>query len=288
MIHVDQRAILITGCSSGIGCAAAHGLRDRGYRVFASARRREDVSALDASGFDALQLDLASSTSIAAAMDELLAKTGGRIYALFNNAGYGQPGAVEDLSRDALREQFEVNLFGTHELTCRALRVMRQQGHGRIVNNSSLLGYIALKYRGAYNASKHALEGLTDTLRLELAGTNIHVCLIEPGPIESRFRDNAYRAFLHRLDAGNSVHASIYERMVRRLTAAGPVAPFTLAAQTLLGPLVHALETNRPRARYRVTIPAHVFWVLRRLLPVSALDRLLLAVSGSENPLGKL
>ncbi|MGQ0658733.1 MAG: SDR family NAD(P)-dependent oxidoreductase [Chromatiales bacterium] len=284
MIDTVRRALLITGCSSGIGYAVARGLRERGYRVFASARRLEDMRALASEGFDALQLDLASSASIHAAVDELLARTGGSIYGLFNNAGYGQPGAVEDLSRDALRAQFEANLFGPHELTCRILRAMRQQGYGRIIHNSSLLGYVALKYRGAYTASKHALEGLTDTLRLELEGTNVRVSLIEPGPIESRFRDNAYRAFLRCQDnPAGSAHASVYEAMTRRLNKEGPVAPFTLPARAVLKPVIHALEADRPKPRYRITLPAHLFWALWRCLPPAILDKVLLAVSRSEN-----
>ncbi|MEZ5445352.1 MAG: SDR family oxidoreductase [Gammaproteobacteria bacterium] len=280
---LSASAILLTGCSSGIGYAAAQGLRDRGYRVFATARRLEDVQALAGEGFEALQLDLTSSASIDAAVGEVLARTGGELYALFNNAGYGQPGALEDLSRDALREQFETNLFGLHELTCRVLPVMRRRGHGRIVHNSSLLGYVALRYRGAYNASKFALEGLTDTLRLELAGTGVHVCLIEPGPIESRFRQNALQAFLRHNTVAGSIHAAAYRAMIARLAKAGPAAPFTLPAASIMKPLLHALESPRPRARYRLTVPAHAFWVLKRLLPTALLDRLLAGVSGREN-----
>lgn len=280
---LSASAILLTGCSSGIGYAAAQGLRERGYRVFATARRLEDVQALAGEGFEALQLDIASSASIDAAVGEVLARTGGELYALFNNAGYGQPGAVEDLSRDALREQFETNLFGLHELTCRVLPVMRRRGHGRIVHNSSLLGYVALRYRGAYNASKFALEGLTDTLRLELAGTGVRVCLIEPGPIESRFRQNALQAFLRHDTVAGSVHAAAYRAMIARLATAGPAAPFTLPAASIMKPLLHALESPRPRARYRLTVPAHVFWVLKRLLPTAMLDRVLAGVSGREN-----
>jgi len=171
---MDTRTILITGCSSGIGRCVARGLATRGYRVFATARRREDVEHLRAEGLAGLQLDLADSASIAAAVDEVLERTDGHLYALFNNGAYGQPGAVEDLSREVLRLQFETNLFGWHELTNRVLPVMRQQGYGRIIHNSSVLGFVALPFRGAYTASKYALEGLTDTLRLELRGSGIH------------------------------------------------------------------------------------------------------------------
>jgi len=191
---MNEKTILITGCSSGIGLCVARGLSSRGYRVFATARRTADVEALNKEGLESLLLDLDDPHSITAAVEEILTRTNGRLDALFNNGAYGQPGAVEDLSRDVLRAQFETNLLGWHQLTNLVLPVMRSQGHGRIIHNSSVLGFVALRYRGAYNASKYALEGLADTLRLELAGTDIHVSLIEPGPITSRFRENAFAA----------------------------------------------------------------------------------------------
>jgi NAD(P)-dependent dehydrogenase (short-subunit alcohol dehydrogenase family) len=277
---LSPSAVLITGCSTGIGYACAHGLRERGFRVFATARRVEDVQALRGEGLEALQLDVSSTASIDAAVDAVLEQTKGELYGVFNNAGYGQPGAVEDLSRDALRDQFETNLFGLHELTCRVIPIMRRKGHGRIVHNSSMLGFVAMPYRGAYIASKFALEGLADTLRLELRGTGIHVSLIAPGPIDSRFRDNAHRAFLRRNDPQQGPHAGAYQSMIARLTKDGPAQPFTLPAKAVLRPLLHALESPRPRARYPVTVPAHLFWHLRRLLPTAALDSLLIRLSG--------
>ena len=185
---MSGKAILITGCSSGIGLCVARGLSSRGYRVFATARKSSDVEVLNKEGLESLVLDLDDPHSITAAVEEILIRTNGRLDALFNNGAYGQPGAVEDLSRDVLRAQFETNLFGWHQLTNLVLPVMRRQGHGRIIHNSSVLGFVALRYRGAYNASKYALEGLADTMRLELAGTHLHVSIIEPGPISSRFR----------------------------------------------------------------------------------------------------
>lgn len=266
------QSILITGCSSGIGLCCAHGLRERGHRVFASARREADVARLRDAGFEAWRLDLDEPDSIASAVDAVLAASGGGLDALFNNGAYGQPGAVEDLSRAALRAQFETNLFGTVELTNRVLPVMRRQGHGRIVQNSSILGFMAMAYRGAYNASKFALEGITDTLRLELTGTGIHVSLIEPGPIASRFRANSHAKFLQYIDAAHSPHRARYAAMETRLTRPGPAAPFTLGPEAVLAALVHALESPRPRTRYRVTVPTVAFWYLRHLLPTRALD----------------
>jgi NAD(P)-dependent dehydrogenase (short-subunit alcohol dehydrogenase family) len=272
--------LLITSCSSGIGLCCVRGMAARGWRVFATARKADDVLSLQAQGLEALRLDLDDSASINAAVDEILRRTGGRLDALFNNGAYGLPGAVEDLSRDALRAQFETNLFGWLELTNRIIPVMRAQGHGRIVMNSSLLGFIALPYRGAYTASKFALEGLTDTLRMELAGSGIHVSLIEPGPIESRFRANAHAAFKRWIDAEHSVHKEQYTAQERRLTKQGPAVAFTLPPESVLKKLVHALESPRPRARYRVTVPSHLFAYLKRVLSSRALDLLMRRAGG--------
>ena len=272
---MGQKSILITGCSSGIGHCVATGLASRGYRVFATARREQDVERLNAAGLESLRLDHADSESIHRAVDEILARTGGRLDALFNNGAYGQPGAVEDLTREALRAQFETNLFGWHELTNRVLPVMRRQGHGRIVYNSSVLGFVALPFRGAYNASKFALEGLVDTLRLELRGSGIHVSLVEPGPIESRFRANALLAYQRHIDPDSSVHRERYRRLEQRLVTEGPVVPFTLPPEAVLKKVIHALESRRPRARYSVTFPTYLFAVLKRVLTTRALDRIL-------------
>lgn len=275
---MQDKSILITGCSSGIGLCCAHGLKERGWRVFATARKPEDVARLQAAGLESLPLDLADSVSIHAAVDTILDRTGGRLDALFHNGAYGQPGAVEDLSRAVLRELFETNLFGWHDLTQRVLPVMRDQGHGRIVYNSSVLGFVALRYRGAYVASKYAVEGLADTLRLELRGSGIHVALVEPGPIESRFRANAYAAFRRNIDAGRSVHREAYARMVQRLEKEGPAVPFTLPPEAVLKQLVHAIESQRPRPRYYVTFPTRLFGTLKRILSTRMLDRILYRV----------
>jgi NAD(P)-dependent dehydrogenase (short-subunit alcohol dehydrogenase family) len=275
-----SRSILITGCSSGIGLAAAQTLMARGWRVFASARKPEDVERLAAMGFEALQLDLDDSASISAAAQAVLERTDGRLDALFNNGGFGQVGAVEDLTRNALRAQFETNLFGWVELTNLLIPAMRRQGQGRIVMNSSVLGYAAFPYRGAYNAVKFAVEGLTDTLRQELADTGIQVSLIEPGPIVSRFRDNCLAPFLKHIPWESSVHRAQYESQLARLRNPGPVAPFTLGPEAVVERLIHALDSDRARARYPVTVPSVLFWWLKRVLSTRAMDRVLLRASG--------
>lgn len=275
-----SRTILITGCSSGIGEHAARSLRERGWRVFATARRTEDVTRLEEEGFEALQLDLDDTASIESAVDAVLRRTGGTLDALFNNGAWGLPGAVEDLTRAALRAQFETNLFGWLELTNRLIPVMRRQGHGRIVQCSSVLGYAPFPYRGAYSMSKFALEGLSDTLRMELRGSGIHVSLVEPGPIATRFRANALTAFRRWITIEGSVHEAQYRLQLERLQKEGPAAPFTLPPEAVTEKLIHALESPRPRLRYPVTVPAIAFAWLKRLLPDRWMDLVLLRASG--------
>lgn len=270
--------IFITGCSSGIGYTTAVELKARGYRVICSARKIDDVERLRSEGFECLRLDLADSDSIQEAVRDLIAVTGGRIDALFNNGAFGQPGAVEDLSREVLRNQFETNFFGTHELTNLIIPLMRKQGHGRIIYNSSVLGFVAMKFRGAYNASKFALEGLADTLRLELRGSGVHIVLIEPGPITSRFRQNAFANYRQYIDSENSYHRETYRAMEARLQKPGPAAPFTLPATAVARKVIVALESKTPKTRYAVTVPTYLFGGLKRLLPTVWLDRILVSV----------
>lgn len=272
---LQKKIIFITGCSSGIGYSTATFLKKHGFRVIASARKREDVVRLSKEGFEAVQLDLARSNSIQQAVAQVLQLTNGKLDALFNNGAYGQPGAVEDLSRDVLREQFESNFFGTHELTNLIIPVMRKQGYGKIIYNSSVLGFVAMKYRGAYNGSKFALEGLVDTLRLELKNTNIHLSIIEPGPIESDFRKNAFAMYQKNINPENSFHKEAYSEMEKRLQKQGAAVPFTLPAEAVAEKVLHALQAKRPKLRYYVTFPTYLFGFLKRILPISWMDFLL-------------
>ena len=278
-----MRNVLITGCSSGIGYCVAKGLRERGYQVFASARKQEDVERLESEGFKTLKLDLANAESVQDAVYELMLRTNSELYAVFHNGAYGQAGALEDLSREALEQQFAANVFGWHQLTTMLMPMFRQRNEGRIIYNSSLLGYIALPFRGAYNASKYAIEGMADTLRLELADTDIKVSLIEPGPIESRFRANALQSLKEHVSIDQSVHRLKYQGAIKRLEKVGPAAPFTLPPEAVLAKVILALESPSPKARYPVTVPAHLFWILRRILPTGWLDKILLRISSKEN-----
>ena len=270
---MQQRTILITGCSSGIGYAAAHALRERGWRVFASCRQTRDCERLAAEGFDAPQLDYTDASSIATALDHVLEQTGGTLDALYNNGAHATPGAVEDLPTDALRAIFESNFFGWHELTRKIIPVMRAQGHGRIIQCSSVLGLVTMPWRGAYNSTKFALEGLTDTLRIELRDTPIHVTLIEPGPITSNIRANSIPHFERWIDWKSSARKAQYESALldRLYTARGPDR-FELPPQAVVDRLIHALEADRPRPRYYVTTPTRISGILKRILPTRALD----------------
>jgi NAD(P)-dependent dehydrogenase (short-subunit alcohol dehydrogenase family) len=270
--HVHQKTILITGCSSGIGLHCALALHERGYRVFATVRQTKDVKKLADLGLESLVLDLADSNSIHNAVDEILQRSNGQLDALFNNGAHGQPGAVEDLSRLALQEQFETNVFGWQELTNALIPTFRQQGFGRIIHNSSVLGFVAMPMRGAYSASKHAIEALTDAQRVEMYDTKIYFSLIEPGPISSRFRHNAYKHYEKHIKGKPSPHQATYEEMEKRLNKEGAAVPFTLTPEAVLKPLIHALESNRPKIRYYVTVPTYLFAYFRHVLPYSWMD----------------
>ncbi|NKX43278.1 SDR family NAD(P)-dependent oxidoreductase [Roseicyclus persicicus] len=267
------RTVLITGCSSGIGRAACEGLRARGWTVIASARKPEDVAALQAAGFAAVRIDHHDSASIAAGFAEAVALAGGRLDALFNNAGHGMPGAAEDLPRGGLEEVFSSNLFGLHELTTHAIRHMRTQGGGRIVQHSSVVGFTALKWRAAYVATKHALEGLTKCMRVELQGTGIHVSILNTGPVTSGFRDRSMAQFDRWIDAEGSRHAEFYLTKWTARREAGRDL-FELGPEAVVKKLIHALESPRPRRRYYITTPAYIAAVLTRILPDALQDRI--------------
>lgn len=265
----QQKSILVTGCSSGIGAFCARALGAEGWRVLATARRPEDIDLLKSDGLEAFYLDYRETDSIAELTKSVLKLTGGRLDALYNNGAYAQPGAVEDLGTDALREQFEANFFGWHDLTRRIVPVMRAQGHGRIVQCSSILGLVPMRWRGAYTASKFALEGLSLTLRQELAGTGIHLSLIEPGPIESKFATNALPYIEKNIDVEGSVHREAYEDELQRLRQGGVRSKYKLKPDAVYAALKHALESHRPKPHYVLTRPARIATMLKRILPAS-------------------
>jgi NAD(P)-dependent dehydrogenase (short-subunit alcohol dehydrogenase family) len=293
---MTTRSILITGCSSGIGYTCALGMKERGWRVFATARGEADVERLENEGLEVVHLDYTQPKSIEACANAVLEATDRRLFAVFNNGGYGQPGAVEDLTTDVLRAQFETNVFGWHDLTRRLIPAMRTNGAGRIVQCSSVLGFVALKWRGAYSASKFAVESLSDTMRIELKGSGVQVSVIEPGPIRSRFQEHALAHFKANIDIENSVHREDYMVLVGKgesliaqanwgYERPGKRGSRSLLPRYRLGPdavlakLVHAVESANPKPRYRVTSATHAMAMARRVLPARALDVLARYVS---------
>lgn len=274
---MTRRSILITGCSSGIGYDAAHGLANRGWRVFATCRNPDDCARLRDEGLESFVLDHTDAATIADAVAEATARTGGTLDAIFANAGYGMPVAAEDLTTDALRAMFETNFFGVHELVRRVIPLMRAQGHGRIVTCSSTLGLSAIRWRAPYTATKFALEGYTDTLRIELADANIHAILMEPGPITSAFRKNSRAQFERWVDWESSALRAGYEATVLPRLHAGADRrdPFELPASAVTAKLIRALEARRPKARYMITTPTYLTAFARRFLPTRLTDWLL-------------
>jgi short-subunit dehydrogenase len=271
---MTEKSLLITGCSSGIGLCAATLLKKRGYRVFASARKPTDVETLKTKGFESVQLDVNDRQSIAHAIDYILSNTQGKLDALFNNSGYLQAGAIDDLSQEMIKAQFETNVFGPMELIRLVLPIMRKQGQGRIIQNSSILGIVTLPYYGAYNASKFALEGFTHTLRQELHGTDIHVSLINPGPIHSKLRDNAYQLYKNaKSSQSDSCHQAAYQHLEKSyFNRSARNDRMKLPPEAVITKLIHALESNSPKPHYYVGLPAHFLAWLKRILPDCALD----------------
>ena len=268
------KSILITGCSTGIGYDGAHTLHKRGWQVIAACRQQRDCDRLQKEGLTTVLLDYEDEISIKSALEQTLDHTGGKLDALFNNGAYAIPGPVEDLSRDALRAIFEANFFGYFDLINQLMPLFRKQCHGRIVQCSSLLGMTALRYRGAYNATKFALEGMTDTLRLELRNTDIKIVLIEPGPIKTDFRKNAVKQFEKWIDWENSEIRDHYEKSLLDKLKKAKLGkdPGELGPEAVTNALIKAIEEPYPKPRYFVTWPTRMTSTLRRALPTSWSD----------------
>ncbi|MEM7599557.1 MAG: SDR family NAD(P)-dependent oxidoreductase [Pseudomonadota bacterium] len=273
---MSDKTLLITGCSSGIGLDAARGMRERGWRVFASCRKEDDCARLRAEGFESPRIDYQDEATVHAGLAEVLEATGGTLDALFNNGAFASPGLVEDMPTEGLRAIFEANFFGWHTLTRAVIPVMRAQGHGRVVQNSSILGFVAQPWRGAYVSTKYALEGLTDTMRLEMQGTGIEFILIEPGPVTSKIRENAMAHFERWIDWESAARAEDYKTLMTRLYGHGVPDRFELPAEAVTKKLIHALEAPRPRARYYVTTPTYLAGLFKRVASTRALDWLLM------------
>lgn len=274
----SRRVLLVTGCSSGIGLDACRHMSALGWRVFGAVRRLEDEARVRAAGAEPVIFDYDDRASITALVEYVSSATGGRIDALFNNGAYGQPGAVEDLTTEVLEAQFRTNFFGWHELTRQVLPLMRARGAGRIIQCSSFLGFAPMKWRGAYNAAKFAVEGLASTLRLELRGSGIEVSIIRPGPIATNFVPKSMEMFHRNIDIEGSVHAATYRRRLENLRKGG-ANTFKLPPSAVSSRLEHALTAPRPKLYYHVTLPTHLFAVLTRLLPARWMDGVMAWIS---------
>lgn len=279
----SEKVVVVTGCSSGIGRCTAEMLSAHGYHVIATVRKFSDGAELRLKDTDALvEMELASEPSVESAVEKILELANGKLYAIFNNAAYGQPGAVEDLTRAALSKQFEVNVFGTHQFTRGLIPALLEQERAHIIQCSSVLGLIGMPMRGAYVASKFALEGLTDTLRMELSDSNIQVSLIEPGPIHSEFRKNALEALEQNVDFDESRHGWRYLAAVTRLSAQSKPSKYKLGPETVAAKVIHALEAKRAQDRYYVTQITVIIGYLKRFMSSRMLDRLLLKYAKDE------
>ncbi|WP_417667799.1 SDR family oxidoreductase [Roseibium sp.] len=284
LMYTTPRTVLMTGCSTGIGAVGARLMRGRNWRVFPTARNQADVDRLKAQGFEAFLLDYERPETIKIALASVLHQTDGKLDALFNNGAYAIPGALEDMPVEGLQALFQANFFGWHDLTRQVIPIMRAQGAGRIVQCSSILGFIAMKYRGAYTASKFALEAYSDTLRQELRGTGIHVSLIEPGPIATEFTANSLKNFDRWIGSEGlmaSSHRKTYEKRRKRMEKGEP-GPFKLPPEAVVKRLIHALEAEKPKPRYYVTIPTTVLGVAKRFLSTRILDHVLVRAADSE------
>lgn len=270
-----MKNILITGCSSGIGLATAELLKQKGFKVYASARKEKDVQILRDLGFYTFKLDVRKKDDISFALNEII-NNDNKLDAVFNNAGFGQPGAIEDITTEVLKEQFETNVFGLHELSKQTMKIFRKQNYGKLIQHSSILGLISMKFRGAYNASKYAVEGLSDTLRLETLNTNIFISTINTGPVTSKFRENALEKFNLNVDYQNSFFLETYKKELKiRLESKEDNAPFNLPASSVANVVLDIMNTQKPRARYYVTKATYILSYAKRILPSSILDKIL-------------
>lgn len=271
-MNSNHSTILITGCSSGIGYQTALYLQEKGYKIFATARKEQDVLKLQELGLTSFLLDVTKHQTITDTLDKILKQTNGKLDVVFNNAGFGQPGAIEDISTNVLKEQFETNVFGLHEVTLQALKIMKKQGYGTIIQHSSVLGIVSLKLRGAYNASKYAIEGLTDTLRLELKDTNIDVTLLNTGPVTSDFRKNAIQKTLDNIDIDNSRFKEAYSKSME---ADKRTVPFNLEAIEVAKVVEKIIKSRKVNPRYYITKATYILGFAKRILSTAKLDFIL-------------
>jgi len=273
-----SKAVLITGCSSGIGHATAQRLSADGWNVYATARRPEAITDLEGAGCKTLGLDVTDEQSMTAAVAQV-ADAEGAVGVLINNAGYSQSGAVESVAPEAVRRQFETNVFGLLRMCQLVLPGMRSRGWGKVVNIGSMGGRLVFPGGGIYHATKYAIEALSDALRFEVRGFGIDVILIEPGLITTRFGEVASGSVDEGADGDTGPYAD-FNRHVAKVTSeayAGPMAKLGGPPEKVAATIAHALAAERPKARYQVTPSAHLLIGQRRITPDRVWDLMMRA-----------
>lgn len=268
----NKKSILITGCSSGIGLDAALTLDKIGWTVFATCKNQKDCRILRSKGLVSFPLDLSDSKSITRAVNKVYEKCDGKLDALLNNGAFAIPGAMEDLPRDALREIFEVNLFGQLELIRKCLPLMRANRGGKILNCSSVLGFTALPFRGAYVGTKFALEGITDSMRRENIEDNIKFVLIEPGPINTKIRQNSQKHYEKWVNKAQSIYENVYTNVLEKRLYGNDYDFFELKSSAVTAKIIKALNSKKPKARYYVTTPTLFADFISRFFPTKMQD----------------
>jgi short-subunit dehydrogenase len=270
-----SKAVLITGCSTGIGRATAELLARKGWKVYASARRIESIRDLEAGGCKTLALDVCSEDSMQLAVAAIEAAEGA-VGVLINNAGYGQEGVVEEVPMHEVRRQFETNVFGLTRLTQLVLPGMRRQRWGKIVNLSSMGGKLTLPGGGFYHATKHAVEAISDALRFEVQPFGVDVIVVEPGPIKTAFGDTAIDS-IQAAAVGDSPYAAFNKVLAAKIREAyeGPMGRFAVGPEAVAKVIEKAITAARPRTRYPVTAAARILMRVRRWLPDRSFDAVL-------------
>ena len=273
---MKTKNILITGCSSGIGKDVAITLHNKGWRVFATCRSKTDCTFFTKLGIESFPLDLLKEESINCAVNLVKEKTKSQLDVLFNNGAYAIPGAIQDIPRSAMREIFEVNVFGQIDLINRCIPLMMSSDYPKIINCSSVLGFISLPYRGLYSATKYSIEALTDALRRENYDSKIKFVLIQPGPINTDIKKKSVKHFEKWINWKKSIHKKTYEnKVIKRLydnNYKDSFNSYELQPDEVTKILINVLNSKKPKARYKITIQTKIAQIMTKLLPTNILD----------------
>ena len=273
---MKTKNILITGCSSGIGKNVAITLHNKGWRVFATCRSKTDCTFFKKLGIESFPLDLLKEESINCAVNLVKEKTKSQLDVLFNNGAYAIPGAIQDIPRSAMREIFEVNVFGQIDLINRCIPLMMSSDYPKIINCSSVLGFMSLPYRGLYSATKYSLEALTDALRRENYNNKIRFVLIQPGPINTNIKKKSIKHFEKWIDWKKSIHQKTYEnKVIKRLydnNYKDTLNNYELKPDAVTKIIIKVLNSKNPKVRYKITMQTKIAQFMIKIFPTNLLD----------------